>query len=104
VLIWFDKYQVLIGIVDLVLILQAMSLLLLVPEDSQRDYELFLTNLKIYKLPKLMLRLADYAHHLNPAYENVMTTYRLEHTAAAIVTKGCYDYRDEITCHFHRRV
>jgi len=79
-------------------------LLMAATEDINRDFDLFVANLKIFKLPKLILRLASLAHQLNPAYENILTSHNVEYQAMMLVNKGCYDYRDEITCHFHRRV
>ncbi|XP_021947381.1 protein maelstrom homolog isoform X1 [Folsomia candida] len=72
--------------------------------DKRMDHQSFVDTLKFYKLPKLILRLASFANRLNPSYNNVLVKQKLELSAASIVNKGCYDYKDEITCVFHQEV
>jgi hypothetical protein len=50
-------------------------------DEKRRDQQMFVENLKFYKLPKLILRLAQYAHELDEKYTNVLVTHKLELSA-----------------------
>lgn len=72
---------------------------------SEREkYQYFLERLKVYKISKLILSMADEANRVNPNYTNYMVQFKLESAADQVVTKGNYDYREEIACGYHRLV
>lgn len=48
--------------------------------------------------------MADEANRVNPNYTNYMVQFKLESAADQVVTKGNYDYREEIACGYHRLV
>ncbi len=72
---------------------------------SEREkYQYFLDRLKVYKISKLILSMADEANRVNPNYQNYLVQFKLESAADQVVTKGNYDYREEIACGYHRLV
>lgn len=71
---------------------------------EREKYQYFLERLKVYKISNLILSMAQEANRVNPNYRNYLVDFKYETAADQVVTKGNYDYREEIVCGYHRLV